>query len=463
MHPRLALPLVLLFPVVGCPAVHAQGSAATPNVLLVMVDDLGYGDVGCFGADDMRTPHIDGLAASGMTWTRFYANCPVCSPTRAALLSGRYPDEAGVPGVVRTHAENNWGYLDPGTVLLPRLMQGAGYETALVGKWHLGLEAPNIPTERAFDHFHGFLGDMMDDYVTHLRHDVNYMRLGTAAVEPQGHATDLFSDWACDWLAERKSGGSPFFLYLAYNAPHTPIQPPADWLAKVRQREPQTSEKRAKLVALIEHLDDGVGRVLAKLGELGMREDTLVVFTSDNGGQSGVGASNGGLRGGKGDMYEGGLRVPTVFSWPGRIEAGSTTDAPAMTVDLFATLLGVAGTAAPSDADGVSLVPWLLAGDTPVAELPVRPPMYWVRREGGRGYFGLCSYAVRDGDWKLVQNRPGEPFRLFDLAADPGERIDLAAERPERLRDLLGQLALQKQRAGGVPWQRPEKAVAVPK
>ena len=332
----------LLILLLASTAAVAATAADRPNVVLILVDDLGYGDLGCYGATDLRTPHIDGLARDGLRFTQFYANCPVCSPTRASLLTGRYPDLVGVPGVIRTHPENSWGWLDPDAVLLPKLLGDAGYHSAIVGKWHLGLESPNLPNERGFAHFHGFLGDMMDDYFHHRRHDINYLRLNETEIDPPGHATDLFTQWSCEFLRGRQSSEQPFFLYLAYNAPHTPIQPPDDWLQKVQQREPQMTERRAKLAALIEHLDDGVGRVLACLDECGFADDTLVVFTSDNGGQLDVGANNGPLRDGKQSMYEGGLRVPAIVRWPGETQAGSETEVRAMTMDLFPTVLATA-------------------------------------------------------------------------------------------------------------------------
>ena len=175
-------------------------------MVVILVDDLGYGDLSSYGAGDLESPHIDRLIASGLRMDSFYANCPVCSPTRAALLTGRYPDRAGVPGVIRTHAANDWGFLDPSARLLPQALEERGYHSALVGKWHLGLESPNTPLERGFDRFHGFLGDMMDDYYHHRRHGNNYMRDDGRTISPQGHATDLFSRWAIDYLDERRRG-----------------------------------------------------------------------------------------------------------------------------------------------------------------------------------------------------------------------------------------------------------------
>ena len=226
-----------------------------PNIVVIIVDDLGYGDLASYGAKDLRTPHIDSLMADGMRFDSFYANCPVCSPTRAALLSGRYQELVGVPGVVRTHAPNNWGYLAQDAVMLPQVLKPLGYHSAIIGKWHLGLEEENQPTRRGFDFFHGFLGDMMDDYYHHRRHGNHYMRRNEEPVHPKGHATDIFSQWAVDYLAERAQKKTPFFLYLSYNAPHTPIQPPTDWFEKVKKREAGISSQRAKLVALIEHMD----------------------------------------------------------------------------------------------------------------------------------------------------------------------------------------------------------------
>ena len=184
-------------------------ASGKPNVVMILVDDLGYGDLSSYGAKDLKTPHIDRLMTAGMRFDNFYANCPVCSPTRAALLSGRYPDMAGVPGVVRTHITNSWGYLAPHAELLPKLLKPSGYHTAIIGKWHLGLDSPNTPNERGFDHFGGFLGDMMDDYYNHRRHGNNYMRLNGKEIDPEAHATDLFTQWAVDYIRNRVEGVPP--------------------------------------------------------------------------------------------------------------------------------------------------------------------------------------------------------------------------------------------------------------
>ena len=448
---RSAWGIVWLILAIGLTSGESLAADSPPNVLIILADDLGYGDLSCFGATDLQSPHVDGLASEGMRLTEFYANCPVCSPTRAALLTGWYQDMVGVPGVIRTHVDNNWGYLAPEAVLLPSLLGPAGYHSAIIGKWHLGLEAPNRPNDRGFDLFHGFLGDMMDDYWHHRRHDINYMRHNDREIDPEGHATDLFTNWACDYLQSRAEADEPFFLYLAYNAPHTPIQPPPEWLAKVQEREPDMTEKRAKLVALIEHMDAGVGRVLSCLEETGLAESTMVVFTSDNGGQLNVGANNGPLRDGKQSVYEGGLKVPCVVRWPGVVEAGSASTQRAMSRDLFPTVLEAAGVTCPHPIDGVSIVPTLSGkGQVPLRE-------FWVfrRREGGLRYGGKTIDAIRQGDWKLLQNSPFQPLELYNLAEDPLEETDLAQREKGTLQRLNAELRRQIQRFGSVPWQRP--------
>jgi len=425
-----------------------KAQAGKPNIILILADDLGYGDLSSYGAKDLKTPHIDNLVAKGMRFDNFYANCPVCSPTRASLLTGRYPDLVGIPGVIRTHLRNNWGYLAPQAVLLPKLLKRAGYHTAIVGKWHLGLEPPNIPNVRGFDHFHGYLGDMMDDYYNHRRHGINYMRLNQKEIDPKGHATDLFSQWAIDYIKDRSRSKQPFFLYLAYNAPHTPIQPPKDWFEKVKKREKNISDKRARLVALIEHMDDGIGKVIASLKDNGLDNNTLIIFTSDNGGQLNVGANNGPLRAGKQDMYEGGIRVPMCAVWPSKIKAGSRGDRVALTMDLCPTICEAAAAAVDYEIDGRSILLTLLGKSQPAEDRF----LFWVRREGG-GYGGRAYYAVRYGDFKLVQNSPFEPLQLYNLKDDPKEQNLLDRKHP-MYNKLFTALRNHIIEAGAVPWEK---------
>jgi arylsulfatase A-like enzyme len=215
------------------------------------------------------------------------------------------------------------------------------------------------------------LGDMMDDYYNHRRHGINYMRRNQSEIDPAGHATDLFTDWAIGYLNQQRDSSSPFFLYLAYNAPHTPIQPPPDWLAKVRQRNPGLPDKRARLVALIEHLDDGIGRVLQALKGNGQDQNTLVIFTSDNGGQLSAGAHCGPWRGGKQDLYEGGIRVPMCAAWPGRIAPGTSSGRVALTMDLFPSVCAAAGVPLTHPIEGVSMLStWEGDGSAPAAPWP---------------------------------------------------------------------------------------------
>ena len=430
-----------------------RAEAPRPNFLVIYTDDHGYGDVSTYGATDVKTPHIDSIAADGMLFTTMRANCTVCSPSRAALLTGRNQDRVGVPGVIRTQPENSWCYFDPAVPTLADELKKSGYDTAIVGKWHLGLESPNTPNERGFDHFHGFLGDMMDSYLDHLRHGNNYMRLNREVIEPQGHATELFSQWASDYLVSRAGKkDEPFLLYLAYNAPHFPIEPPADWLAKVKARAPGIEEKRAMNVAFVEHLDHYIGEVLKTLDESGLRENTVVIFTADNGGSLPHAQNNDPWRDGKQSNYEGGLRVPFMVRWPGQIEAGSKSDYAGQVFDLFPSFLELAGATAtdPTALDAVSLVPvWKGEAITAPREL------YFVRREGGRAYGGRSYEALIRGDWKLLQNDPYSPLELYNLKNDPGETTDLATKAPNVFNELSAALAARIQRAGSTPWQKP--------
>lgn len=420
-----------------------------PNVIVILVDDLGFGDLSCQGGTDIQTPHIDKLFEKGMKFNQFYANSTVCSPTRASLITGRYPDMVGVPGVIRTREINSWGYLTENSITLPNKLKEAGYQTALVGKWHLGLESPNRPNERGFDHFHGFLGDMMEDYYTHLRAGNNYMRLNQEEVNAEGHATDIFSDWAIEYLETAFQKENPFFLYLAYNAPHFPIQPPESWLEKVEKREPELSKKRAKNVAFVEHLDDAIGRVLQALEKLDKDKNTLIIFSSDNGGHLPSGASNGNLRGGKQDMYEGGIKVPTCFVWENHIKPRSETDNMGLTMDIFPTLCEIAGVEVNHEIDGISLYKSLINEPQSTGNRPV----YFMRREGGN-YGGLCYYAIRDEDYKLVQNTPFEPMQLFNIKEDPLEQQPLD-QNPKKFRELQNKLSQHIRASGKIPWQQP--------
>ncbi len=441
----------ILLSLVALASPLASAAAPRPNFFLIFADDHGYGDVSTYHESDARTPNIDRIAAEGMLFTSMRANCTVCSPSRAALLTGRYPDRVGVPGVIRTQPENSWGYFDPSVPTIAGELKKSGYHTAIIGKWHLGLESPNTPNERGFDFFHGFLGDMMDSYTTHLRHGNNYMRRNGEVIEPRGHATDIFTDWASAYLRERAGHmGQPFFLYLAYNAPHFPIEPPPDWLAKVKQRAPSLDEKRALNVAFVEHLDDRIGRVLATLDESGLAENTMVIFSADNGGSLPHAQNNDPWRDGKQSHYDGGLRVPFMIRWPGHTRAGSRTDYAGLNFDLFPTFLELAGAPPVPGIDAISLVPLLNGGG-----INAPRDLYFVRREGGREYGGKSYEAIIRGDWKLMQNSPYGPLELYNLKDDPQEKNNLASKAPKVFNELAAALRAQIQRGGATPWQDP--------
>ena len=426
--------------------------SAKPNFLLILTDDQGYGDVSAYGSPDVRTPNMDRIGAEGMLFTTMRTNCTVCSPSRAALLTGRYADRVGVPGVIRTQPGDSWGYFDPDVPTIADALKKAGYHTALIGKWHLGLESPNLPNERGFTHFHGFLGGMMDSYTTHKREGNNYMRHNMEVIEPQGHATELFSDWAVEYVNERaNSQDQPFFLYLAYNAPHFPIEPPTEWLNKVKERMPKIDAKRAKAIAFVEHLDHGIGRVLAALEQTGMADNTVVVFTADNGGSLQYAQNNDPWRGGKQDHYEGGLRVPFMVRWPAHVKAGTRSDYAGLNFDLFPTFIELAGMEPSPALDAVSLAPLLGGGriDTP-------RDLYFVRREGGTAYGGKSYEAIVRAGWKLMQNDPYSPMHLFNLNADPYETTNLADKNQKIYNELSSALRQHIQRGGGTAWQKPQ-------
>ncbi|MCO8120733.1 sulfatase-like hydrolase/transferase [Stieleria sp. TO1_6] len=436
---------------------HLAVAATRPNLILILADDLGFGDVSYQGAPDIQTPNLDRLATQGITFSSMRANCTVCSPTRAALLTGRYADRVGVPGVIRTSPENSWGHLAAGVPTLADRLGHSGYHTAIVGKWHLGLQTPNTPNERGFDFFHGFLGDMMDDYYTHLRGGINFMRKNQQTIEPRGHATELFTQWSIDYLRKRsESADQPFFLYLAYNAPHFPIQPPADWLDRTRQRFPDLDDKRAHNVAFVEHLDHNLGTLLEQLDALGLSQNTVVAFTSDNGGSLPHGQRNLPWRDGKQSHYDGGLRVPFIIRLTDAKRAGTTCDYAGLTFDLNATFLELAGAKPDAETDAVSLMP-ILRG----AAMPDAPrELYFVRREGNNRYVGSAYHAVIRGKWKLLRNDPFTPYELYDLSSDPQETENVVAKHPDVVNQLKRSLQAHIQQGGRVAWQPPMEQTA---
>jgi arylsulfatase A-like enzyme len=445
---KIFLAVLLLVPLFS----SGQQKRSQPNILIILADDLGYHDVSYYNTPDIRTPNIDELCKQGIRFDNFYANSPVCSPSRASLLTGRYPEMVGVPGLIRNQLADNFGYLTPGIQLLPALLKKANYKTAIVGKWNLGLESPNLPNQKGFDYFHGWLDDMMEDYWKHTRNGINFLRKNDKVITPEGHATDLFTQWAVDYLNSEKNSKNPFFLYLAYTAPHTPIQPTDEFLAKVKSRQPGITEKRAKLVAMIEQMDAGIGKVINTLKANGTYNNTIIIFLSDNGGQLETAANNGNEREGKGTMYEGGLKIPAFITWPNHFRPGAQSTERLLLMDIYPTLAEITGVPIDHKIDGVSFAAILRNSNAKLAPRPV----YFIRREGG-GYGAKISNAIINGDMKLLQNTPTQPFELYDLGKDPLEQTNLISTEEAKRVVLHRLLMKQVQKGGSVPWQKPEK------
>jgi arylsulfatase A-like enzyme len=329
-------------------------------------------------------------------------------------------------------------------VTLPQALQQLDYHTALIGKWHLGYQSPDLPNDRGFAYFKGFVGDMMDDYYNHKRAGKHWMRENKTEIFPKGHATDLFTDWTLDYLTQRADQQQPFFLFLTYNAPHDPIQPPQEWLDKVDEREKNASLKRKKIVAFIEHLDHNIGRVLAHLDQLDLTKNTIVVFTSDNGGALNYGASNAPFRGGKGDLFEGGIRVPCLVAMPNQHQKDNT-DHPILLMDFYPTIIQWAG----GTADNTLPSKPILAFDNHTSLNKPRH-MVWMRREGHK-FGGRIYYAISDGRYKLLQKDPFSPYLLFYLHSDPFEHQPLNVN--DKKRALMNVLTKHIQHTGQIPWQ----------
>jgi arylsulfatase A-like enzyme len=396
-----------------------QSARRKPNVVLIVADDLGYADLGCQGqSKDVKTPNIDALAASGVRFTNGYVSCPVCSPTRAGLLTGRYQQRFGFEWNPKAQQEEAIFGIPADEVLLPQCLKSAGYATGAIGKWHLGSKAGMEPYKRGFDEFFGFLGGA-HRYIKNdpaSPNDANTIRRNEQPVGEKAYLTDAFTREAVAFIDRHKDG--PFFLYLPYNATHTPLQAPPKYLARFPD---ETDENRRTFLAMLSAMDDGVGQVLARLRELKLDDDTLVIFLSDNGGPTpGNTSLNTPLRGTKGSTFEGGVRIPLMMRWTGRLPAGKVDDRVVVQLDLFPTILAAAGVEPPAGRklDGKDLLPYLTGAS---AGAVVHDTLFW--RFGPRR-------AVRSGDWKLQWNGDDVP-RLYDLAKDVGEATDVAAANPE--------------------------------
>jgi arylsulfatase A-like enzyme len=439
LHPAFALGVAIA--VSGGSTLAAD--ASRPNVVLILIDDLGWTDLGCQGSQFYETPHIDRLAASGMRFTQGYSACTVCSPTRAAVLTGQYPARLRITDWIEGHKRPfaklqvpDWTmHLPHETLTLAEIFQASGYATCHIGKWHLGGEE-FWPTTHGFDRNVGgnHRGQPPSYFFPYEREGIKLP--GLAEGKEGEYLVDRLTDEAIRFITSSKD--QPFFLYLPHYTVHTPLQAKPELVAKYRSKaaqHPELPHHNAVYAAMIESLDDGVGRLLAALDELKLRDNTLVIFTSDNGGLLSS-TSNVPLRAGKGSAYEGGVRVPLIFSYPPVIAAGSASDVPAMSIDLAPTLVELCGLelAQPPKWDGVSLASSLKGGGG-----VQRDTLYWHYphyHPGGASPYG----AIRADDYRLVESYEDGKVELYNLKEDVGERHDLAAAQPAKRDELLARL-----------------------
>lgn len=429
-----------------------------PNILLIVSDDQGYHDLGCYGSDEVKTPHLDRLAAEGVRLTDFYVTWPACTPSRGSLLTGRYPLRNGTYDMFRNDKVDydylyppdeyaaSWemiGGMDTREVLIPKVLGRAGYVNGIFGKWDLGQLHRFLPLQRGFDEFYGFTNTGID-YWTHERYGVPSMRRNNARTdEDKGtYATDLFAREALRFIRDHKD--QPFCCYVPFNAPHAAsnlarprpgVQAPIEYIREhygsYDPKEAHTREARRKrYMAAVTYADEQIGKMLDLLDEQGLADNTLVIFLSDNGG-SGI-ADNAPLRGGKSQMWEGGLRVPCIVRWPRRISAGSVCREFLTSLEIFPTLVEAGGGRIPDSVilDGFDMAP-VLAGKQ---ESP-RREMFWERR-GDR--------AARVGNWKWLESARGSG--LFDLAEDIGEQHDVSRQKPDVLHRVKERFAAWKHR-----------------
>ncbi|MBI4624889.1 MAG: sulfatase-like hydrolase/transferase [Verrucomicrobia bacterium] len=434
-------PIVLALSIaLGAPAAAtvAAPAADRPNVLLIVADDLGYNDVGFQGCRDIPTPHLDRLAAQSVRCTSGYVSYSVCSPSRAGFLTGRYQQRFGHEFNPAWKTDDALQGLPLNERTIADALRAAGYTTGAVGKWHLGAHPQFHPNRRGFDEFFGFLGGG-HRYLPGTAADVEVgagrkaapgndaehaspMLRNTTELPEAGELTTRLGEEAAAYISRHARDPRPWFLYFAFNAPHTPLQAREDMRKKFASI---ADERRRTYAAMVATLDESAGRALAAVDAAGQRERTLVFFFSDNGGpmtkRNANASINTPLRGQKGDVFEGGIRVPFLVSWPARLPAGRVYDRPVSSLDVLSTALAAAG-AKPEPArslDGVDLIPFL-AG---TRREPPHAQLFW-RMDGGQ------AFAVRDGDWKWMRTYSNAP-QLYNLAADLGETRDVAAQHPD--------------------------------
>ncbi|MBI1357822.1 MAG: sulfatase-like hydrolase/transferase [Acidobacteria bacterium] len=406
---------------------QSPAADAKPNIVIVFADDMGFQDAGFQGSPDCETPHLDALAREGVRFDNGYVTHPFCSPSRAALLTGRYQQRFGHENNMVFDLQDRETGLPLNEITLANLLGDAGYTTGLVGKWHLGAHPIYHPFRRGFQHMYGFVGGGHDYFDPGApgqteQHLIPIERDGEVVPETEYLTTALGREAAS--FVRQRADDEPFFLYLAFNAPHTPLQAPDEMLARFASIE---DPGRRTYAAMVWALDDAVGRLEAALAETGRKDNTLLFFLNDNGGPAGNKSSNAPLRGTKRTLYEGGVRVPFLVRWPGHIEPGSTYSRPVSSLDVLPTALAAAGVAPPADRplDGVDLLPYLSGNQSGVPH----QRLFW------RCFDGVEA-AVREGDWKWVRvGREARP-ELYDLSTDLSEKYDVSADHPEIVAEL---------------------------
>ncbi len=411
---------------------HAQPRSQRPhpNIIIILADDLGYGDLGCYGNQTIKTPNLDQLAAQGIRFLDFHSSCPVCSPTRAGLMTGRYQQRCNVPEVITARHHRDHG-LPLYEITFAEQLHQLGYVTGVFGKWHLGYAPRFNPTRQGFDQFRGYVSGNVD-YFSHIDQTGVADWWHNAELEPEdGYSTHLITEHAVGFIQENRD--KPFCLYVAHEAPHYPYQGPGDRGERTAGGEFPTQGGRKDVdiayKEMVETMDQGVGRILEALRENKIEKDTFVFFFSDNGATKQ--GSNGSLRGFKGSLWEGGHRVPAIASWPGKIEAGQVTHELAISLDLFPTVLEIAETPVPDDRsiDGISLCSLFLKNES-----IGKRTLFWSFKN---------QRAVRDDNWKLVipdREDRNSGFHLFDLSKDVEEKINLAEHEPKLVKDLIQRL-----------------------
>jgi arylsulfatase A-like enzyme len=417
----------------------ALAAPARPNIVFIAADDLGYAELGVQGCRDIPTPNIDSIAANGVRFTDGYVSCPVCSPTRAGWITGRYQQRFGHefnPGPAQ-QADPNFG-LPLSEVTLANQLKAAGYATGIVGKWHLGYRPEFHPQKRGFDEFFGFLGGAHPYLPTP---GADPILRGTQPVEEREYLTEAFAREALDFIGRHRN--QPFFLYLSFNAVHAPLQATEKYLARFSQIQDQ---RRRTFAAMLSAMDDAVGQVLQRLREYKLEDNTLVVFISDNGGPTNNTSSrNDPLRGYKGQVLEGGIRVPFLMQWKARLPKGLVYREPVISLDIFPTVVAAAGASLPANPlDGVNLLPYL----TGQSKGAPHHALYW--------RFGAQA-AIRKGPWKMVRLADGQP-QLYNLAEDIGESRDLASAQPAKLKELREDWEAWNRQLSPPRWQQGARA-----